>query len=96
MLVDFLQQPPIVHPATCGSIVPGVQLGSTARRYQESKTPQIAMLFVALTYLLYALNASTVRDMLGMPTSGTNAVLDAVQPATALCILLVSLLKVCW
>jgi hypothetical protein len=41
-------------------------------------------------------SAARVRDAQGMPTTCANLALDAVWPATAGCIQLVSLLLVCW
>ena len=54
------------------------------------------MLFLALTYLLYAMNAPMVRDAIGLPTTGVNTTLDTVQPVTAMCIVLLSAIKVIW
>jgi hypothetical protein len=54
------------------------------------------MLFVALTYLVYALNVGSVREMLGQPKAQYSTALDAIQPATAVVIVLVSWLKFAW
>jgi hypothetical protein len=69
---------------------------SAACRAAPTKLPQLVMLFVALTYLLYAMNATRVRDALGMPPAASHDTLDVVQPVTAFCIVMVSLVRVVW
>ena len=36
-----------------------------------------------MMYLLYALNAATVREALGQPTAPANEILDVAQPLAA-------------
>ena len=72
------------------------RLDANLCRVPPTKMPQQLMLFTALVYLVYALNAPAVRQMLSVPTTDTNVVLDWIQPTAALCIVLLALAKLVW
>jgi hypothetical protein len=76
------------------SAMPFVTTCQRLCRYSASKsiTPSV----VALCYLLYAMNAGTIRAMLGLPRTSASDLMDTLQPAAAVLLLFLNLLRTCW